>query len=1336
MAYVDDLLLAYKNANAGVAATGADALAIDAFATQVTLGKITATQALTSTLALNNDTSAVALATYQFFTGAAPSEAGLAFFLNSATNANDLNDTSGLYASFNQESRFINFSINLAIGSTSAASFATAYGSVSYRDAVATAYNKIIGNTVAVAAGIDVNGAVDWISRAANISALTQFVKSNNPTFTAAQVDLAVKAALIGQILNIAVSNGLGGYADAVKAALTDLSDDGHYTANNAAGVDLFTAYPSTAVGGTAFVLTTGVDTITGTSANDTVTALIDNTTGAVTTTLTALDQIAGGAGTDTLVLNVLNGAGAAGTAVGALPTVSVSGVETANVRSAVGLTADFSTWSGLTQVNVTQGTAVAVTAATSTGVNISGSTGALSVDGGKDVVVTAATSGQGVTVGATTVNAGSVTVTHSAQAAGAIAVDGGTAVTVTAAKNSGGTITVGNGGATTDLPTGAVSVSSTGAAYVAGSSPALGNIVVKGGTTVSVAQVATSDSSAVATDAAAGTITEGSVSVTGSALTTSVTVTQTASSTGQAYIATAGNKEVQTVTFAAVANGGTVTVNGLTFTAAKALTAAEVASAFANLTAGATSGSAPVTNGTYSGTFNTLAFTTGSAASDVVTLTSTTNANLAAATVAASGTAPTVATVTDGVATAGQAGVLTVAAGAVTINGAITGTDVLSKVTLDGYGATTIASDALTTLSLANSNASVGITNAAATTLGLSLNKVGISTAFAALNLGATYTTLNAAVSGASYANITAGGVEALTVSGSAALNLTGSTFSALKTVAVTGSAGITLDASGATVTSVDTTGTTGASTVTIDATKATYTGGAGVDTVTLSTTAPTKAVSLGAGDDTLTLASGTGSSTANLSGGDGTDTLAVTAADAATLSASNTFETKIDAFEKLSIGALTAGASATVDLANLDDISYVITANANGTAAVAEKFTADWAGSGAIVGADTITFDGTTVTLAGGETPAAIAAAVAAATYADWTATVAGTVVTFTAKVAGTKTDTVAGDFSIVDAGATGTQPSVAVATTVQGAAIVGAGTLTLNNLAAASTVEITAAGAGVTANLVDATGTSDVLNVVVKNGSGIAAGTVTAAGVETINLTATDTTTSSIGTHSVTLADAALKTVTIGGNAGLSLTYNSTALTSVNASANTGGVTVSTLAGAAAATTVTGGTGADTLTANHANDVLVGGAGADTLTVGAATANLVTLTGGAGADTFVVGQAVANVNSYATITDAAAGDVIKLFNTGATETFTSAKLALGDTAVFQDYANLAIASTDTGAITWFQYGGNTYIVENVSNDASAFTNATDVIVKLTGLVDLSTASFSSSTQTVVLH
>ena len=370
-----------------------------------------------------------------------------------------------------------------------------------------------------------------------------------------------------------------------------------------------------------------------------------------------------------------------------------------------------------------------------------------------------------------------------------------------------------------------------------------------------------------------------------------------------------------------------------------------------------------------------------------------------------------------------------------------------------------------------------------------------------------------------------------------------------------------------------------------------------------------------------------GTTAASAVIDGGDGTDTLSLAAADAATLSGAAVFEGFVSNFEKVKIGA--TGAATTVDMSNLDDISYVVTTG-------------------------------------------------------------------------------LGGGFN-----------------------------LTLNKFANAGTVELTAAALAADqtiVNLVDATGTADSLNVVLDTTADLTFGTVKAAGIETINVTASDANADDIYTATVDLLAAAAKTINVSGAANLVLTNNAanTAVTLIDGSTLSGSLTAQTDSAWAAGATIKGGSADDTLTSNHSSDVLVGGDGSDTLTVNAG-ANLVTLTGGAGNDTFVIAGAAQNSNSAATITDLAAGDIIKFAASAAN--FKAAKLALDpNTAVFQDYANLAITSSANGDISWFQFGGNTYAVLNVDASNASFTNGSDVIVKITGLVDLSKSSFSSSADTAL--
>lgn len=1269
---------------------------------------------------------------------------------------------------------------------------------------------------------------------------------------------------------NLAVSND-GDASVAARTWLSAVTDQ----ATAATAIATVTAdvadLESLANAGQTFTLTTGVDqgtAFTGGTGNDTYYAEHNATAGA--NTLSTLDSLDGGAGTDTLSITSDNG-----TTVYTLPSATLANIENITIRGSDDVTANVSgaNVTGLESITVSQSVDATVTAATTTDISVSGATGAIVVNGGADTTVTAATATQAVTIGGTTVGAGAVSVTHSNQTTGAIAIDGGTAVTVTASKATTGTVKIGDttaGAVAADMPSGAVSLTTTGAAYAAADVAATrGQIDIVGGSTVTVNQTATSSDAAAAADTTTigQEITQSAVNVTGNSATTAVTVNQSAAVTAvDGVAAIAGAYETQKVTFVAMAATETIVVNGLTFTASKTLTAAEAAAAFANLANGATQGSAPAGNGVYSGTFSTIGGTTGAVTTasgvSTVTFTSASMANVAALTVsdtAAAGNV-SVADVTAGsAATTAVTGVLGIVGGAVTIEGNITGTDVLASATLSGYGAgSSLDSDSLTTLSLANSAKDFDVDNTAATTLGLTVNNL---TTGSSLDIGSTYTTLNVTATGTnSDVTLVAGGVQTLTVAGDKSVDLTGATLTALKTVTVTGSAGLTVDASGANVTAVDTAGTTGTVTATVDGTKATYTGGAGVDNVTLSAVAPSKAISLGGGNDMLTLASGTTSSTGTLSGGDGTDTLVMAAADAATASGATTFETKIDGFEKLSVGSVAGAATLTVDMANMDDISYVISANATGavanstetalvtfqaltagqsvtaagrvvTVATGASATAaqieavmvsgvsagDLVVSGALaswtaadngtVGDGIVTFTSTTantnvaditVTDAGLTQPTAVAVGtptqgstglndestawtmqgltngqsftisgltvtanktltateVAAAFTAGVTSagnyTVTGTLANpatwtgaaFSDNGAGVLTLTdVAGDANVTDyttaptlnaAGASPTDPTVV---TTDGVAAVAAGSLTLDNVANNGTLELTAAGAGVTVTMDDATGTADSFNIVTKvNAADLDFGTVAVADVETLNITATDTTpvntttgAATISKATLTVTDTAVKSITVTGESDLALTAAGSSLTTVNASALTGDFTFSSAVNSAV---VTGGAGDDTLTGSGNSQTLSGGAGADTLIV---TGDLATLTGGAGNDVFNVGNATTNVNSYATITDLAAGDVIKF--TAAAADFVAAAVTLGDTAVFQDLANAAIVNSSATDLAWFQYSGNTYVIENVSGHATAFQNNSDIIVKITGLVDLSTASFSSSADTLAI-
>ena len=286
------------------------------------------------------------------------------------------------------------------------------------------------------------------------------------------------------------------------------------------------------------------------------------------------------------------------------------------------------------------------------------------------------------------------------------------------------------------------------------------------------------------------------------------------------------------------------------------------------------------------------------------------------------------------------------------------------------------------------------------------------------------------------------------------------------------------------------------------------------------------------------------------------------------------------------------------------------------------------------------------------------------------------------------------------------------------------------------------------GTTVTLANATGTADVFGLTLKSDGNLTAGSVTVAGVETVNITNTDsltTTASGINTNTITLVTNAAKTVTVSGNAGLTITNDAgnTAITSFDASAVTGAAAdaaalavtfVSNNATVGAVVTIKGGSGNDSLTGNAANkDVIDGGAGDDTLVYGGGADEF---TGGAGADTFDV-NAVGTSSVYLTITDAAKTDKID-FVTVSTGTIADAtlgaKVTLGSAATLAQYLDAAAAGNGgtNALVKWFQFGGDTYVV--LDNAAGAtFVSGTDSVVKLTGTIDLSTSALATEVLTL---
>lgn len=280
-----------------------------------------------------------------------------------------------------------------------------------------------------------------------------------------------------------------------------------------------------------------------------------------------------------------------------------------------------------------------------------------------------------------------------------------------------------------------------------------------------------------------------------------------------------------------------------------------------------------------------------------------------------------------------------------------------------------------------------------------------------------------------------------------------------------------------------------------------------------------------------------------------------------------------------------------------------------------------------------------------------------------------------------------------------------------------VVGEGTwsgkLTLNDMANGGTLEYAAAphtgGVEVTIKDADVAGhDTDVLNVTIAADGEVAAGTLTVADVETINITADDTDLGEDGPvqHSMTLTAGAASAVNISGDAELVLTLtDSNKITKIDASGNTGGLTVD-------LTNITN--------EDNAFVTLTGSSADDTITMGIGNV----ITGGEGKDAFTATQAtVANATvSYSTIMDFKVGDTLTI-GSGANDV---KKVVVTEEMTFDQAVNTALAAVST-EVAWFEYKGNTYVVADNNGSGDIF-EANDYIVKLNGIVDLSDAVVAS--------
>lgn len=252
--------------------------------------------------------------------------------------------------------------------------------------------------------------------------------------------------------------------------------------------------------------------------------------------------------------------------------------------------------------------------------------------------------------------------------------------------------------------------------------------------------------------------------------------------------------------------------------------------------------------------------------------------------------------------------------------------------------------------------------------------------------------------------------------------------------------------------------------------------------------------------------------------------------------------------------------------------------------------------------------------------------------------------------------------------------------------------AGGTTLVGLTSGASVRVGADVGGGNTTTLTVTGasavssTADVLNISLQNATAntsMNAGTIAAAGVETINLT------SSSGTGTNTIAaftgTTGLTKVTATGASALTITdTGALGITTIDASTMTGGLTITTnSSNASGVMTITGGTGNDNIAGRSGRDSIVAGAGNDTITGGGGNdllsggdgndsitggANDDTILGGAGNDTITSGAGTDSV-------DAGDGDDVVIIST--TANLTAADTILGGA------GNDTLSFTEGGAV-----------------------------------------------------
>jgi S-layer protein len=685
-----------------------------------------------------------------------------------------------------------------------------------------------------------------------------------------------------------------------------------------------------------------------------------------------------------------------------------------------------------------------------------------------------------------------------------------------------------------------------------------------------------------------------------------------------------------------------------------------------------------------------------------------------------------------------------------------------LTTVTLSSYGNSTISSNVLSTLNLSGTGGTLGITTGLTTptnrTLALNLNattnqdQVGgtylagntITDSTAASGLG--YTTINITNTGSSrLTGIAAVDTTAVSLAGSGTLTVgTLNTMTALSTVTVTGSAGLSsTGAFASTVTSINASGTSGAMTLNLTgletATDFTgYSGGSGVDTITIAT-APTKSITGGSGSADVIVVNATTDIVTGNANVSGFEILRIAGA-----AATGTFSG--NGFTGLQVGALNgavtfnnvaAGTALTYLVSPTQNTTYTLTNSAGTTDSVTINLTTGSTSSNALIATGTITTTGVeTINIVMTDTPTSAttglqqgrnAALVNTMTLADATATTinvsgnAGLTLTnaalekvssFNASGVVIGTALAAGVVTYTSA----TTKANSLTTTITG----GAGADVLTGGVTADTIAGGAGndtlGGGLGADSIDGgIGTNTVSFASITTGAegeGVGSGSIS--GV-VVNLGSTAVTAATINTAmgGTVGISGSLTSVASGTAAYIFPTQNVAFSTVVDTLTNIQNIT-----GTGGTDYIVGSTADNTIIGGNGVDVMTGGTGADTFSVQIAEADLDVITDFSSADflSIVVGTPAANTYFEGAVAGVAVTDEIVVL--------TAAGYA--NVAAAYDAGTFAAATEVT--VIFFDTDTNTAKVAYDANGETA--NDAVELANLTGITSLAllAAAFAS--------